>query len=414
MFTHRSTRALSALLLTSAAACGSDAPTGEWGGEAVDSAGISMVHNPAEGIWAPTEGWTFEETLRIGSLDGPAALQFGAVAGVAIDSRGQVYVLDQQAGEVRVFDDGGQHVLTMGRPGSGPGELSQAAAGVFVGSGDTILVPDLLNSRVTRFAPGGEGVTGVPLQLTSGIPVRWELRGDGHLLAQLRGMPVPGMAALEGGDPVVAFDSDGSVVDTAFVLPQGQTFSATGGAPRIRLFEAEPVWDMDPSGDVTWAMNSEFRLHRQTPGGPVQLIATMPRERRPVSETDRTVIRRAIRSLLEDQGIPPQAMDQVLQGIEFGEQYPVVANLLSGPGGTTLVQRPQTPEEMQALADAGTFDIQNLGSRIWDVFDAEGRFLGPVEFPGRFVPLQAYGDGFVGLDRDEMDVQSVVTLRVIG
>ena len=172
MFTHRSTRALSALLLTSAAACGSDAPTGEWGGEVVDSAGISMVHNPAEGIWAPTESWTFEETLRIGSLDGPAALQFGAVAGVAIDSRGQVYVLDQQAGEVRVFDDGGQHVLTMGRPGSGPGELSQAAAGVFVGSGDTILVPDLLNSRVTRFAPGGEGVTGVPLQLTSGIPVR--------------------------------------------------------------------------------------------------------------------------------------------------------------------------------------------------------------------------------------------------
>ncbi len=415
MSRHRSTHALSAVLLTSSmVACGSEAPSAEWGGEVVDSAGISLVQNPTEGIWTSTETWTFEETLRIGGLEGPAALQFGTVAGVAIDSRGQVYVLDQQAREVRVFDNSGEHVLTMGRPGSGPGELSQAAAGVFVGPGDTILVPDLLNSRVTRFTPGGEGVTGIPLQLTSGIPVRWELRGDGHLLAQLRGMPVPGMAALEGGDPVVAFDSDGSVVDTAFVLPQGQTLSATGGAPRIRLFEAEPVWDMEPGGDVTWAMNSEYRLHRQTPGDPVQLIATLPREARQVSETDRTVIRRAIRSLLEDQGIPPQAMDQVLQGIEFGDRYPVLANLLSGPWGTTLVQRPQTPEEMQALADAGVFDIQDLGSRIWDVFDTEGRFLGPVEFPGRFVPLQEYGDGFVGLDRDDMDVQSVVILRVTG
>lgn len=408
-------RTLLPLILAAAlASCGADSASDGWAGEVVDSAGVRLVHNAGEALWGPGAGWAFEESLRIGSLDGPVEYQFGAVAGVDIDSRGRIWVLDQQTQEVRVFDGSGGYLRTMGGPGSGPGELSMGAAGIFVGPGDTILVPDLLNSRVTRFTSDGEGVTGIPIQMTAGIPVRWELRDDGRLLAQLRGMAVPGMAALEGGDPVVAYDTDGTVVDTALVLPQGQTFSATGGAPRIRLFESEPLWDLGPGGTLAWAVNDEFRIHRGALGGPDATVVTLPHERREVTETDRTVIRRAIRELLQSQGIPPQAVEPVLESIEFGDRFPAMANLLIGPRETILVQRSQTPEQMQALAEAGTLDIQSLGSPTWDVFDAEGRYLGPVEFPGRFVPIEQHGDGFVGIDRDELDVQSVVLLRIAG
>ena len=160
-------------------------------------------------------------------------------------------------------------------------------------------------------------------------------------------------------------------------------------------------------------MNGEFKVHRFSMGGPIELALTLPIERREVSETDQTVIRRAIRKLMQDQGAPPQGVEQVLQGIQFAERFPALANLLAGPRGTIWVQRNQTPDQMQSLADQGEFDIQNLGARTWDVFDRDGRYLGPVDFPGRFVPVEQYEDGFIGIDRDELDVQSVVVLKVV-
>ena len=60
-----------------------------------------------------------------------------------------------------------------------------------------------------------------------------------------------------------------------------------------------------------------------------------------------------------------------------------------------------------------TFDIQDLGSPEWGVFDAEGRYLGSVTFPGKFQPIRSMGDRFYGVARDEMDVQSLKVFRVV-
>lgn len=57
-----------------------------------------MVHNDGHGLWAEGEAWQLTEDLRISSLD---------------------------AKELRVFDDTGRHVRTIGRPGQGPGEFEQ-------------------------------------------------------------------------------------------------------------------------------------------------------------------------------------------------------------------------------------------------------------------------------------------------
>ncbi len=82
------------------ACCGGDAG---WTGTVRDSASVVIVENGERGAWDANEAWQFEETLRIGTAEGEPAYQFGSVVSVDEDSDGNLYMLDQQAQQVRVF-----------------------------------------------------------------------------------------------------------------------------------------------------------------------------------------------------------------------------------------------------------------------------------------------------------------------
>ena len=58
--------------------------------------------------------------------------------------------------------------------------------------------------------------------------------------------------------------------------------------------------------------------------------------------------------------------------------------------------------------------IEDSGAPDWDVFDAEGRFLGVVSMPKRFAPRVFVDDKIYGVWRDELDVQYVVRMRIVG
>ena len=138
-------------------ACGGDSL--EWVGTVIDSAGVAIVSNPQEGTWTQSSRWTVVEDRRIGTTEGDPDYQFGQISGIGVASDGRIFVLDQQAAEVRVFSPDGLLENKFGRPGSGPGELGAQGAGpLLVGAGDTIFVPDLANQRVVRFSPAGEAL----------------------------------------------------------------------------------------------------------------------------------------------------------------------------------------------------------------------------------------------------------------
>jgi hypothetical protein len=133
-------------------------------------------------------------------------------------------------------------------------------------------------------------------------------------------------------------------------------------------------------------------------------------ERKPVTESDRLAFTTMFRKMFTDMGIPPQALDQVLSSISFADNYPAFATLFGGPSGTLWVQQIRTAEE--ATAAAGDFNPQDMGSPNWDVFDAEGRYLGEVRLPDRFTPFRFVDNALYGVARDELDVQHVARLRV--
>ena len=117
-------------------------------------------------------------TIDPGEMD-----PFLNVSSLALDDDGNVYVLDQGARNIRVFDPAGAPLRTIGREGAGPGEFATPYS--LAWTGDTLAVLDPGNGRlelVTREGRHaatwrGSRITGRQVRLWQAGPSRFFLDG---------------------------------------------------------------------------------------------------------------------------------------------------------------------------------------------------------------------------------------------
>jgi DNA-binding beta-propeller fold protein YncE len=145
--------------------------------------------------------------------------------GLAIDAgRGRLYVADTAAHDVKVFDDAGTLVATIGRRGEAPGEFNFPTHLAFANG--ELVVADTLNSRVQILDP--DGVRAPRTFGTRGLYV-------GNLVRP-KGVSVDG----EGHVYVIESYHDSLLVFTPqgdLLLPIGGTGTATG-----RFYLPSGVW----------------------------------------------------------------------------------------------------------------------------------------------------------------------------
>lgn len=108
------------------------------------------------GAWEANETWRLgpNPVLELGSSTVPEE-NFGDIRSVALLQDGSVLVADRMAGELKLFDETGTFLRTMGRPGEGPGEF-KGLAGVQLLREDTIAVFDQPLRRWTAFSKSGK------------------------------------------------------------------------------------------------------------------------------------------------------------------------------------------------------------------------------------------------------------------
>jgi hypothetical protein len=408
----KSARRLAALLVAVApAACGGG---GDWTGTVVDSAGIQIVQNADEGIWSPDEAWTLEQELTIGETEGRPDYQFGQIGTIAVGSDGRLYVMDVQAQQVKVFTADGTFDRTIGRPGAGPGEIGAGAVFVLLGVGDTVFVPDMANRRINRYAPDGTPLTSSPLEIEKGLPMVFQSTPSGIIAAQVRSLSLPDRPAPDTLDRIVRLESDGTFGDTLLQFPSGGTLNLGGSSPEINLYSPEPAWDLRDDLSVLYGLNDEYRIGLYAVGGELERVITYPFEREPVSDNDRQAVMNALERAWLDAGVPPQMLPQLRTMVHFAEFFPAFSSIEVGPLGTIWVQHVQSAAGLTEDELAEFNIIEEQGAPDWDVFDADGRFLGIVSMPPRFQPRHFAGDRIYGVWRNELDVPFAVRLRVVG
>jgi len=376
-----------------------------------DSAGVRLVVNNTVGAgWSGETPWRVTEELAIGSDTLGDEYRFGRIGDLAVAPNGNIAVIDQLAAVVRVFDTRGRHVRTMGRRGKGPGELSISSNGIYVLPGDSLLVLDPGERRMTVFAPDGTvgRVTALPPTPTG---QGWLRLPDGRFL--MRGLTI---GRAEGRftfwDALLSVQADGSATDTLFVFDHAKTDLGGPGRLRVQLIVNNPTWARLGDGRIAWTAldRSYVQVHDST-GRLVSRIRHAAWVTRPVTASDKAAMVELLRIKLTALGGDGSFADS--PQVEAPTEFPAISTVRAGPRGTIWVQLMGPVESIDHMAINARDRADFLGGSVWHVLDSLGRFRGAVELPSRFRIFRVTDDALYGTARDDDGVERIVKLRLI-
>lgn len=320
----------------------------------VDSAGVRIITSGAEDKPLP---WRFEQAgVMLDSMGEPWLFNSLPPSHVMSDRGSRTYVLTSREGPIVRFDRQGRHDRSIGRKGSGPGEMQFAVS--LGAQGDSIFVRDLSRDALIRWGPDLGAIEQIRLEgrlaqveqiafRTGGLWLeRTELGSDGTrklaLFADTLGAPAlhevttrTSMARIPCGNVNVSLSLP------PFFAPEIR-WVATG--PRI-LVNAEPQY-------IIWLYE-----------GP-RLIASIRRSmgtRAPTAEDAERAMPQGLRVGTSSGTCSMPAAD-ALEALGSAPLLPHVKDLRLLSDGTMWVQRTPT-------ADAPL---------LVDVFGSDGAYLGTV------------------------------------
>lgn len=199
-------------------------PTALTAGSVAASTATSAPASPArqEIVELPAEDRVldsaFEEVYRIGSFGGEEWETFGAVADMAFDQAGNLYIADGQASRIVVVDREGAFVRVFGDAGEGPGEFGDGPLGMTVQQDGRAIVYEVERSAFQVFGADGAFERMVRVGGAAGFVVFRSMQAmPGGVLAR---SDVTTMAEPSGGSPSRRFverfllDGDEAVRDT--------------------------------------------------------------------------------------------------------------------------------------------------------------------------------------------------------
>lgn len=346
--------------------------------------GAVVVRNGPTGLWSDTERWAVRQEYRIGGLDGPHEMLFsGPLMSTSVGPQGQIFVLDFVSDDIKVFDRNGEALRRLGGTGSGPGELNSPVA-MGWDSRDRLWVANGFDGRYTVFDSSGTVITTTRRRITA-VPRRQNrltFQGDGSFVDQgFQGSFVT----------LLRVDSAGGVLDTFPPLrrPDRPTaFIPSGFDRRALRYLPSLVWTVTPQGNVWFAEDGTLRLYQRTlEGDTLRVVQTQHRDHEIDSETKRWLDR--------------EFSKLGLSSSDYSLSRPLVQAIHVLDDGHVLVQ---------IVEEVGE------GSRLMDVFDPEGRFLGSVRlgFPmARLSVPVLHADTIVAVILDgELDVPYVVRATI--
>ncbi len=343
------------------------------------------------------------EDLRVGSVDDPV-VGFSRIGSVAVGPDGRIYVVEAQDPHVRVLDESGARVGTIGGPGEGPGEFAQPRRiGI---RADTLWVHDSRRRRIYLYSSAGDlleefAAPGLSSNFAPGViafPVI-ELVGDGSV----RATPDFGTILGRRGDgsssfpdsvrvPILRLDRGGEVVDTLDEMTMHVAYpSDTGGMP-----QADVIRDPWPHADgpiVRWFEGGKVLVDHSTEpqDGPSTFTITR------VGVSEDTTWRRTF-------SYTPRRTDQdaVREWLPVGDDF-VGPDVL--PGVT----------DVEVDAHGGVWLRRGIGGgdmQTWLVLDAAGDLRGRVELPVSAEIRLILTDEIYAVERDDFEVPWLVRYRI--
>ncbi len=154
---------------------------GELGAQKVETVnGVRLVHNRGKGLWGKKPAITLEPVRKLGDIDSlDPNTAFYMPAAVALDSAGNIYVLDTGNNRIQKFSADGKFLASLGRFGQGPGEFNYPSW-LDIDEAGHLYVTDPFNERIQVLTADGKELRTV--RFTEGQIGNVFVRGDGRLI----------------------------------------------------------------------------------------------------------------------------------------------------------------------------------------------------------------------------------------
>ena len=383
-----------------AAACADDAPaTADAPFQVEDSAGVRIVTYEETPAPEPAFRLSTEPRYRHGANPGDYAFQGIGVGRLFPD--GSAVVSDEWASELVVIARDGAAYEVLATDGEGPGEVSYVDA-MFVLGGDGVLAADPLLGRVTIFA-GGSVASTTDLRRFIGVGVVGVGPSGALLLATTtRRMGtetdwVSGHMArfdMETGaiDTVAAYDFKPPIpsgMDWDPIEAVGEVTVATGQFVHTRSDRPEVTWRLQ-DGTVTQIVRwrAEPTLLTEELLGPIEAVL-------------RTGIRMHDPELSDDRLAEATRQNMAAYHAGIGRPLPLFGSPFADAADRVWLPSYRAGGELKSAPP-------------YIVIAPDGEWLGTVEAPPRFRILDVAGGLVLGVELDDVDVESVVVYELLG
>jgi hypothetical protein len=394
----RGTRLISPLAALLCACGGGDATDQSF--TVRDSAGVTIVES-LEPAWRQGGGWRLstEPILEIGVIEGDDPYQFDDIRDVALTPDGHVVVANGGTEEIRVYDPRGRFVQAHGGQGEGPGEFLRLTS--VEARSDAILGFDTRQRRLTAFDGAGAVAWSITLEEGSIPADAPAFFGDGSFVLAAVVGDTPSLEDLGVGRifsrsaAVSRYSPDATPLETlgVFAVEQWASFEHMDGDPAIITY-------------VPFGRGLKYAAR-----GPLAYVADGGDGYQVLVFNREGVLTRIVRRPGLDLRIPQAAVDSFWQA-----QIDDVEDLARREYYEHLAAFVPYPDQRAPYGDL-VVDTEGClwmseyhhtrPPASWDVFDAEGHWLGEITVPRGFQVFEVGEDYVLGVASDELDVEYV-------
>jgi hypothetical protein len=355
------------------AGCDKSASTATARSTVRDSAGVTIVENPAP---PAAIQMTVDSTpvFSIGGGAGGPEYDLNEIRGSVRLSDGRIVVADNLAGELRFFDSTGAFLSRGGRKGKGPGEFEQVM-GVWALPGDTLAVYDIATRRISFFSNSGTFVRQVDLS-AGGFIAPMGMLDDGTIVGSgfsfnPDSLPAKGTRH-RNTLPVLLISADGGTTDTMARLEGMEMYTVEvnfGGRtfPNPLQVQFGLNTTLGGRGDRVYVGdNARPEILVYDREGVLKRIIRYPYSAVAVTEAHRkaqeaTNLERWAANPFR--GMPKEMMDQVegwIRNATYAERFPAFETFFLDREGNVWVQEyaPGQPQQFQIYSPSGEFIVR--------------------------------------------------------
>jgi 6-bladed beta-propeller len=347
-----------------------DGQAGAWAGKVSQGAnGVKTVASPAKGF-AESATIKLPELWRLGGDSESEEEFFGVISDIDIDDAGQVYLLDSQLNEAKIYTKDGEFVRSIGREGEGPGEFRRPSA-MFFTKKDVAII-QMMPGKIVLLTKDGKPAGDQPIpqapdggfQLVQG----GEARGGNVVLFMARQQFDQAAGKWSRTSFLASIDAAGK--QTAEYTSKENVINMAAATMNDATWDTfERRWELGADGKV-YSCNSypNYEITVYDKSGKVDKVIT--REYKPVARTaeEKDFMNRMFSHWAKMIPNCKVEIDPMVKNIE---------NIYLRDDGSLWV-----------LTSAGARNLPKGTLGVFDVFNPEGQFVKQVTLQGQGDPLE--------------------------